>query len=495
MIWRLLLACFALAAPAAAATWRVAETDNFRVYSDGSSKALTEQAAILEDYRALLETLTTKKADDAPTPKLDIFLVGRLAEARPFGDAPVNAAGFYSANPGRIAAYAEREGILGRTVLLHEYAHHFLLASGAAAYPAWYVEGFAEYFMTAEFAPDRITFGKFNENRAIWLVRGTWLPLEKILARNFKRTDRDDTAMFYAQSWLLTHYMFRAEGMQPKLRAYLNAVTGGADPVAAFKTHVDPDLSGFQRALRSYLQSRKLTYSRFDRPTRTPATVKVTVLPASADPMLLQLAALEFGVKYGNEATALASVRAYAAKFPGDPLAQRTLAYAELRYGDRPAAARLIDTQLAASPGDPSLLRWRALAGLPAKGAASDEARKAARKLLVKAFAADPDDWRTLMLYTELAEPFARPLSDNDLDVLLRARELAPQVGNLSVMTAVALARDDRLADAARALEPIAYAPHGGGAAAFAAQAMALAQAGDKAGFLALFSRPPPSPD
>jgi hypothetical protein len=34
-------------------------------------------------------------------------------------------------------------------------------------------------------------------------------------------------AMFYAQSWLLTHYMFRAEGMQPKLTAYLKAVAAG----------------------------------------------------------------------------------------------------------------------------------------------------------------------------------------------------------------------------------------------------------------------------
>jgi hypothetical protein len=292
----LLLAAAAAASSADAAPWRVAETEHFRVYSDGSAKSLAEQAAVLEDYRALLGSLTTKTASDAPEPKLDIFLVASLADARPFGTAPPGAAGFYSASNGRIAAYAERGGALGSDVLLHEYAHHFMLASGPVAYPAWYVEGFAEYFMTAEFAPDRINFGKFNENRAKWLVHGTWLPLEKVLARRFKPTDREDMAMFYAQSWLLTHYMFRAPGMQPKLNAYLAAVAGGTDPVTAFKTHVDPDLSDFQYKLRSYLQSRKLTYSRFDRPQATPATVKLTELPASADPMLLQQAALEFGV-------------------------------------------------------------------------------------------------------------------------------------------------------------------------------------------------------
>jgi hypothetical protein len=491
----LLLAAAVAASPANAAPWRVAETEHFRVYSDGSAKSLADQAAGLEDYRALLGTLTTRTAGDAPEPKLDIFLLGSLAQARPFGVSPAGAAGFYSASNGRIAAYVERGGALGRDVLLHEYAHHFMLGSGAVAYPAWYVEGFAEYFMTAEFTPDRINFGKFNENRANWLVRGTWLPLEKVLARRFKSTDREDMAMFYAQSWLLTHYMFRAEGMQPKLTAYLKAVAAGTDPVTAFKTHVDPDLTGFQYKLKSYLQSRKLTYSRFNRPQATPAAVKLSDLPASADPMLLQQAALEFGVLKGEEARALAKVRADAGRFPGDPLAARTLALAELRYGDRAAAITQIDTLLQTNPADPTLLRWRAVASLPPKPPAPPEAVRNARRLLTRSFKADPDDWRTLMLYAQLADPRNRALSTNDLEVLLRARDMAPQVGSLSIMAAIALAQADRLPDAARALEALAYSPHGGAAAARLAEAMEKAKAGDKAGFLAFFKSAPADDD
>jgi hypothetical protein len=491
----LALAAAVAATPVASAPWHLAETEHFRVYSDGQAKSLADQAAMLEDYRALLETLTNRRISDAPEPKLDIFLVDRLADARPFGVAPAGAAGFYSASDGRIAAYVERGGLLGRDVLLHEYAHHFMLGSGAVAYPAWYVEGFAEYFMTAEFAPDRINFGKFNENRANWLVRGTWLPLEKVLARRFKPTDREDTAMFYAQSWLLTHYMFRAEGMQPKLNLYLKAVTSGTDPVTAFKTHVDPDLTAFGYKLRTYLQSRKLTYSRFKRSEATPAAVKLSDLPASADPMLLQLAALEFGVLKGKEAEALAKVRADAARFPGDPLAARTLALAELRYGDRAAAATRIDTLLQTSPADATLLRWRAVASLPAKPPAPADAVRDARRLLTKSFKADPDDWRTLMLYAQLADPRSRPLSANDLEVLLRAREMAPQVGTLNVMTAIALGQANRLPEAANVLEPLAYAPHGGKLAAFAADAMARAVAGDKPGFLAMFRATSPDDD
>ena len=39
----------------------------------------------------------------------------------------------------------------GQLVLFHEYAHHFMLQYAPAAYPAWYVEGFAEVVSTASF--------------------------------------------------------------------------------------------------------------------------------------------------------------------------------------------------------------------------------------------------------------------------------------------------------------------------------------------------------
>jgi hypothetical protein len=150
---------------------------------------------------------------------------------------------------------------------------------------------------------------------------------------------------------------------------------------------------------------------------------------------------------------------------------------------------------LQASPDDPTLLRWRAVASLPKAPPASPEAVKSARRLLTRSFKADPDDWRTLMLYAQLADPRTRALSTNDLEVLLRARDMAPQVGSLSIMAAVALAQADRLADAARVLEPLAYSPHGGAAAARLAEAMEKASAGDKAGFLAFFKAAPAEAD
>lgn len=471
------------AASPATAAWRMAETANFRVFSEGSESLLRERAALLEDYRGLLSTMTTAKPLETPTPKLDVFLVHRIAEARPFGRPPKDSAGFYTVSSGRIAAFVETQAA-AQTILLHEYAHHFMLGNARAAYPAWYVEGFAEYFMTAEFRPDRIDFGVMDLNRARWLGYGQWLKLERIIAREPALRSREDTAMYYAQSWLLTHYLFRAEGMGPKFRSYLQSVARGEDSVTAFKTLVDADLVGLERRLRVYA-ARKFTFSRYSRPAATPAAVTITTLPAATEPMLLQLVSLELGLPEAEGALALATVKATAARFPGDPLAARTLAFAELRHGDRAAAIARIDALLATAPADPTLLRWRALAALP-KGQATAAAASEARRLLVRSFRADPNDWRTLLLYAQLAEPFRKPLNPQTFDVLLRAYELAPQVETVVITTAAALARADRLPEAATVLTPLAFAPHGGSAATVAGRLLDLARAGNKAELLAV---------
>jgi len=126
---------------------------------------------------------------------------------------------------------------------------------------------------------------------------------------------------------------------------------------------------------------------------------------------------------------------------------------------------------------------------------ASAATRAPSASTSVKAFSADPDDWRTLFRYVLLASPYVRKLSENDLDVLLRAYQLAPQVAEIGITTAVALAQADRLVEAATVLEPIAHAAHGGELPAYAAKALDRAVAGDRAGFLALFGGPMPEAD
>ena len=156
--WLFLLLGLGLAAPLQA-QWKVAETTHFRLHGALDSPVLVERAALLEDFHGLLVRATGRHLPpDAPP--LDVFLVDRIADMAPNQKLPPDAAGYYLADAGRISAVALARtpdgapGLSAQELLLHEYAHHFMLGAGRFAYPAWYVEGFAEYFATAGFAPN-----------------------------------------------------------------------------------------------------------------------------------------------------------------------------------------------------------------------------------------------------------------------------------------------------------------------------------------------------
>jgi hypothetical protein len=471
------------------AQWQVAETAHFRLHGAVAPDLLVERAALLEDFHALMVRATGRSLPpDAP--RLDVFLVDRIEDLPPRQMLPPGAAGYYLADSGRISAVALADprggprALSASELLLHEYAHHFMLGAGSFAYPAWYVEGFAEYFATADFASHEIRLGQASSARRHALESGKWLPMERLLARSPSISGGQDAAMFYAQSWLLTHYMFRAPGQRKPLAAYLKAYAAGADPVEAFRTHIDPDLIGFERRMRRYLGS-EATSTRFDRPEGTPANVRLNALSPEASRLLPLLVALEhagIGPSGALSIDALRDAVGETGSTAQDPMARRTLALAELEAGNVAAAVPLLDGLLAETPDDPDLLRWRAQAARARKTA---EGNAAALAFLGRALAVAPSDWRVLHAYARAQRLPGGGLPNNALEALLKAHRLAPQVSEIVLDTALALSQAGRMPEAVQVLEPLAWAPHGGPAAGIAQRMLARARAGDRAGLLA----------
>ncbi len=482
--WILALLLALLPAPLLA-EWRVAETPHFRLYGGLDEPLLVERALLLEDFHALL-VRSTGRGLPAGAPRLDVFLVNRISDMPPRQKLPPGSAAYYLADAGRISAVALAhppgggDGLSAPELLLHEYAHHFMLGVGRFAYPAWYVEGFAEYFATADFGARRVVLGQASPSRRDALTRGNWLPLEKLLARSPDLSDGRDAAMFYAQSWLLTHFMFRTPRMREPFADYLRAQAGGMDPVEAFRVHVDPDLAGFEARLKRYLRTEAQAFA-LERQGRERAPVRVAALPPDAGLLLPLLVGLEHSAAGPASADVLAGVRERVGEAPGDPLARRTLALAELEANRLAVAASLLDGLLADAPDDPDLLRWRARAARAERSAAG---QAKAIELLGHAMAVAPTDWRVLHAYARLYRGPGGALPNHALDALLKAHQLAPQVSEIVLDTALALSQAGRLAEAARVLEPLAWAPHGGPAADIAQRMLARARAGDKAGLL-----------
>lgn len=484
----LLLAGSLAAASPAHADWLRAESQNFVVYAEDSEADLRKTVAELEDYAQLLRTLTRTEAAPSPN-KLTIYLVRGSGELQLVRDLPREAAGVYISGADGIAAVANvtARNAAPMTVLFHEYAHHFMSQHHGRAYPAWYVEGFAEYMMTARFTGGSVEYGHTDANRARTLSdTARWLPMEQVL---FGRERPAATyGQYYAQSWLLTHYLLTDPQRLQQFRAYLAALGRAEDPRAAFQASFGITPDQLERQLRTYAFG-GLTFMRQPRASAAaPPAVRIERLPASAEDLLLLHAAMQVGLR--DEGGRLARIRSAAARHD-DAFSRRVIAQAEALYGEAAADDRMLDTLLAASPNDAELMYFRGMRYLRAARAAEGEAARPlyrqARTWFSRAHRTAPNHYQTPYRYVQTFTGEPNLVSAGNLEVLLLAHTLAPQVGEIRMAAARMLLALGDFDLAESLLAPLAGTAHEGPQTAVARELLAKARARTNEGTATIF--------
>ena len=88
----------------------------------------------------------------------------------------------------------DKNDLSANAVLQHEYAHHFMFSSWpGAAFPSWFIEGFAEFHATAVVDTDGgVVLGAPPQYRAQSILNGNWLPLDKLLVAEPAKLRNDD---------------------------------------------------------------------------------------------------------------------------------------------------------------------------------------------------------------------------------------------------------------------------------------------------------------
>jgi tetratricopeptide (TPR) repeat protein len=235
-----------LAAPAVAGTgWTRVEAPHFVVSGEVSERDVRQVAFQLETFREVFTRVIPGARERALIPPF-VIVFGSDRSFAPYK--PV-----YDGRPAPVGGYVVREplapcmalrldaaGEFTRTVF-HEYAH--VLFDPAAA-PLWLSEGVADYYSTATVLLDRqhVELGRAITAHVSRVARH-WVPLTRILAisRASRVWGTDEGQSFYAESWLLVHYLMLetpAHGAQiPRLVARL---ARGDDEEAAFREEVGP---------------------------------------------------------------------------------------------------------------------------------------------------------------------------------------------------------------------------------------------------------------
>ena len=460
-------AAASLGATSAKADWLRAESPRFVVYSDGDEASLRQQVEQLEILDTLLRVRNGLEPFGTPEQKFSLYLVRDTpAMARAIPGVSELVRGMYLRCTDDVFAVAIRSRDDDSTTK-HEYVHHFMLANFAFPYPSWLIEGVAEYFSTTRANNRHVDTGFPDQNRVNELAYVNWVPMADVLTkRPFQFRTGSEASVFYAQSWILTHYMVNDPQRNLKLRRYMELLSQGKDSLTAWTEATGLTPEATERELRTYLR-RNAVYQRMNRADFGQQPVTVTRLPASYDRLMLESRRLAC-VDRGEEAPGLLdTVRREAAAFSGDRFADLTLASAELKLGDRAAGRAILERRLAADPNDVDVLVMSAFDKIESAFDEGTDVRAAmadARRVLARAYQRDEANWRILYGLALTRQGAPNYPNENDIDTLAQALALAPNAYEIRWLSSRALAELNRYDQAIAVLGPIAADPHGGGA-------------------------------
>jgi tetratricopeptide (TPR) repeat protein len=461
------------------AEWREAASSHFLVYSEGSEDDVRAFATKLERFdQAMRIRLNLRQEDVGPANRVVVYVVDDVGDVRRLGrfGAKADVAGFYTPRAGGSVAVTPRRsdgrgpfGLDPGRILLHEYSHHIMFENAAMAFPAWFREGFAEFYSTALFEKDgSIRFGAAANHRAFGLIGMNPLPIEILFDPTQRKLSPVEwEATIYGRGWLLTHYLMFAASRKGQLATYLNALNGGKGSLEAARTAFG-DLKLLDKELKAYLMQKRIPAQTLSGDALKIEPVRVrTLRPGESAIMRLRMRS-HVGVRRDDAVQVAAEMRAAAKPYPNDPAVQAALAEAEFDVHQLDAAEAAADRAIAADPKNSNALLYKARVRLErAAASASDSAApwKEARRHIAAANRADPDDPRPLILFYEsFGRERAKP-TRNAVEGLLHAFALAPSDRRLRLIAAHQYLLDGKAAEARAALAPLAYDPHGGAAA------------------------------
>lgn len=466
---------------AAEAKWLRAESPRFIVYSDGSESALREYVRQMETFDTLLRAKHGLPETGVPPRKLPIYLVrDREDLQRTWNKAGDAVAGYYSPGGADTFAVASLD-VDNTTTIRHEYAHHFMLQNFPSAYPAWMIEGYAEYYGATIIKGQFVDVGVVAQWRSDALRSGKWMPIADVLA-NKRAPKSNDWSDFYAESWLLTHYLMSDPVRYKQFQAYASAVAKGGDPVTTMEAVTGMTTAQLDQALRRYMNG-KLAGVRLKSPEVAAPTITVTALPPSADALLLDR--LQITGHYYKDADPgyLDMIRARAGRFPNDQLAVLTLGQTELELGDPAKGQALLENWIAAHPGDADAMfvlgdHWVSKAAEEKDDYDKVEAcREQARRYLKRAAVIAPTDYRILFAYAQARRGEDGFPTLETQTLLVTAYKQAPQVVELRFELIQVLMARRHWREAEALLRPLVNSPHGGDMVAKARELMKRIQA------------------
>jgi Flp pilus assembly protein TadD len=476
-LFRFVVAALTLLAAAPAwAEWYEASSDHFVIFADDKEADIRKFAENLERYHSAMEFLTGRDLQKpSPSNRVTIFVVGSQGDMRKLAGGNRYVGGFYIPRAGGSRAFVQdirnTKGYphFSTIVLLHEYAHHFLIGSSRFPKPRWLSEGAAEFFAATTFKDDGgLLIGRAAQHRGAELIYSDPVHVRELLDPAIYEKQRSrGYDSFYGKSWLLYHYLSFSKERGKQLAQYQINLFNGMAPLEAGEAAFG-DLDQLERELKNYMTGRgMMTFVLTPQQIGPISPIALRKLPAGEAAMMPVVIRSQRGVDDKEAAALLTDARAIAAKYPEDPGVLAALAEAEYDAGNDAEAIAAADKAIARDPKRVNAYVQKGYALF--RQAAEADDRVAAYEAAMKPFEAlnaveNNHPLPLIYYYRSQVERGLKP-NENARAALERAAELAPFDQGLQINAGVMLIGEGKHEIARLFLAPLATSPHGGGAA------------------------------
>ncbi len=306
--------------------WFETQTAHFNIYSCGGVQDTYRLAGCLEQFCRAYSILAGKDAIASPPTVVIAF---------PDHDTMKPFLPLYNGQPGNIAGFFTRgsdENLIvlslpspddpGMDVIFHEYAH-LLFRHNDQAWPIWLKEGMAEIYSTFQTQVGYVVIARPIEHHLETLASEPMMPLHDLFAVTYDSPQYNEASrqgVFYAESWLLTHYLMA--GDNPIIRARFAQYTGllrqGQWPEQAFTNALGVSLQVMQNALERYAKAGIFEPITLKLSADLSTAVPVKTWPVTPVEILFRLG--DEQLRIGREDTALAWFNHARQLAPASPL-------------------------------------------------------------------------------------------------------------------------------------------------------------------------------
>jgi tetratricopeptide (TPR) repeat protein len=228
------------------AEWTRLETAHFSVITDAGPGVGADVARKLERFSQALGQLNPGLRATSALPTV-VYVFRDQSELESYRPAESeNVLAFFTPAEERnlLVLNGSPEGTARSEVVFHEFVHCYLTANYATV-PMWLNEGLAEYYSTCRLTRGAAEFGKPNMPIVEWMKGRPTITMEIMFAMRADapayQRDNGLRNQFYAQSFVLTHYLQSpSSGKAERFDRFLARLHDGGPPQSAFRA-VFPD--------------------------------------------------------------------------------------------------------------------------------------------------------------------------------------------------------------------------------------------------------------